>query len=142
MKKVDLGSSFSNLCLISNLSYIAKLTEKVVFKQLNNHLLINKLYPKLQSAYWKFHSTETALLKVTNDSLLNMNSQRVSLLVPLDLSAAFDAIDHFQEQVNKLCKTSFYFLYNIRKIRKYLTKEIRAILFTRLLFLVETIVIA
>ena len=52
------------------------------------------LYPELQSAYHKYHSTETALLKVTNDILLNMNSQRVSLLVLLDLSAAFDMTDH------------------------------------------------
>ena len=45
LKKVDLGSSFPNLRLISNLSYISKLTEKAVFQQLNNQLLINKLYP-------------------------------------------------------------------------------------------------
>ena len=94
LKKVDLCSSFPNLRLISNLSYISKLTEKAVFQQLNNHLSINKLYPKLQSAYRKYHSTETALLKVTNDILLNMSNQQVSLLVLLDLSAAFDTIDH------------------------------------------------
>ena len=87
LKKVDLGSSFPNLRLISNLSYISKLTEKAVFQQLNNHLSINKPYPKLQSAYRKYHSTETALLKVTNDILLNMSNQQVSLLVLLDLSA-------------------------------------------------------
>jgi hypothetical protein len=87
-------TSFTNLRLISNLSYISKLTEKAVFHQLNNHLSLHKLYPKLQSAYRKNHSTETALLKVTNDILVNMNSQRVSLLVLLDLSAAFDTIDH------------------------------------------------
>ena len=94
LKKVDLGSSFPNLRLISNLSYISKLTEKAVCQQLNNHLLTNKLYPKLQSAYRKYHSTKTALLKVTNDILLNMSNQQVSLLVLLDLSAAFDTIDH------------------------------------------------
>ena len=42
-----------------------------------------------------FHSTETALLRVTNDILLNMNNQRVTLLIRLlDLSAAFDTIDY------------------------------------------------
>ena len=48
----------------------------------------------LRSTYRKFHSTESALLKVKNDILLNMNSQHVTLLVLLDLSAAFDTIDH------------------------------------------------
>jgi hypothetical protein len=91
LKKVDLDTSFT---LISNLSYISKVTEKAVFQQLDNHLWLHELYPKLQSAYRKNHSTETALLKVTNDVLVNMNSQRVSLLVLLDLSAAFDTIDH------------------------------------------------
>ena len=83
-----------HLCPISNLSYISKLTEKAVFQQLNKYLSTHELYPKLQSAYRKHHSTETALLKVINDILVNMNNQHVSLLVLLDLSAAFDTIDH------------------------------------------------
>ena len=94
-KDVDHGNAFTNLRLISNLSYISKLTEKAVFQQLNKHLSLHKLYRKLQSAYRKYHSTETALPEVTNDILVNMNSQRASLLVLLDLSAAFDTIDHF-----------------------------------------------
>ena len=48
----------------------------------------------MQSAYWRHHSTETALLSVQNDILLNMNKQLVTLLVMLDLSSAFDTIDH------------------------------------------------
>ena len=52
------------------------------------------LYPTLQSAYRKGHSTETALLKVQNDILMNMNCKHVTLLVLLDLSAAFDTVDH------------------------------------------------
>ena len=52
------------------------------------------LYPSLQSAYRKNHSTETALLKVTNDILMKMNSQHAVLLVLLDLSAAFDTVNH------------------------------------------------
>ena len=79
---------------ISNLSFASKLTEKAVFAQIHKYLTTNKLYPKAQSAYREFHSTETALLRVKNDILLNMNQQRVTLLVLLDLSAAFDTVDH------------------------------------------------
>ena len=46
------------------------------------------------SAYRGKHSTETALLKLINDILLNMNKQHVTLLVLLDLSGAFDTVDH------------------------------------------------
>ena len=52
------------------------------------------LYPIAQSAYRENHSTETALLKVKNDILVNMNKQHVTVLVLLDLSAAFDTVDH------------------------------------------------
>ena len=55
----------------------------------------NNLFATLQSSYHKFHSTvETALMKVKNDILLNMNKKHVTLLVLLDLSAAFDTLDH------------------------------------------------
>ena len=54
----------------------------------------HSLYPLLQSAYPLGHSTETALLKVHNDLLMNMDAQRVTLLVLLDLSAAFDTVDY------------------------------------------------
>ena len=53
----------------------------------------NDLFPVLQSAYHPKHSIKTALLKVTNDILLNMNDQRVTLLLLLDLSAGFDTVD-------------------------------------------------
>ena len=49
---------------------------------------------ELQSAYKRHYSTETALLKVKNDLLMSMNNQRVTLLVLLDLSAAFDIVCH------------------------------------------------
>lgn len=52
------------------------------------------LLPPFQSAYRQFHSTETALLKVHNDLLVNMNNGHVTLVLLLDLSAAFDTIDH------------------------------------------------
>ena len=58
------------------------------------HLTANNSHSELQSAYKQQHSTETALLKVKNDILMSMDEQHVTLLVLLDLSAAFDTINH------------------------------------------------
>ena len=94
LKKPGLESLFKNLRPVSNLAYISKLTGRSVFNQIYDHLVRSGLYPLLQSAYRRYHSTETALVKLANDILLNMSSQRVTLLVLLDLSAAFDTVDH------------------------------------------------
>ena len=56
--------------------------------------MINGLHLELQAAYKKHNSTESALLKVKNDILLNIDAQKVTLLVLLDLSAAFDTVRH------------------------------------------------
>ena len=94
LKKLGLDLLFPNYRPVSNLQYISKLTEKAVFNQMHAHMTTNAIYPELQSSYRRFHSTETALLKVTNDILMKMNSQEVTLLVMLDLSAAFDTVNH------------------------------------------------
>lgn len=79
---------------VSNLTFISKIIEKVVANQINHYLTTNKLFNEKQSAYRKHHSTETALLKMHNDILLNMHNKKVTALTLLDLSAAFDTIDH------------------------------------------------
>jgi hypothetical protein len=61
---------------------------------MDEHLVTEDLHEPLQSAYTANHSTETALLKVTNDILLSLDERKCVLLVLLDLSAAFDTIDH------------------------------------------------
>ena len=73
---------------------MSKITEKVVLQQLLACLTEHKLICPSQSAYRPHHSIETALLKITNDILLALDSGNVSLLTLLDLSAAFDTIDH------------------------------------------------
>lgn len=94
LKKQGLDPILSNYRPVSNLSFISKVVEKAVAKQLLQHCAIHAPLPTLQSSYRKFHSTETALLKVQSDILMSMDKQEVSLLVLLDLSAAFDTIDH------------------------------------------------
>ena len=90
LKKNILDIVFKNYRPVSNLSFISKVTKRAVFLQIDNQMKKHDLYPSLQSAYRKNHSTETALLKVTNNILMEMNSQRAVLLVLPDLSAAFD----------------------------------------------------
>jgi hypothetical protein len=105
LKKFGLEFSNNNLRPISILAYISKLVETAVADQLATHMTMNDLHPALQSSYRKYHSTETALLKVRNDILMNMNQQQVTLLVMLDLSAAFDTanleilIKHLQSKI-------------------------------------------
>ena len=94
LKKDGLDPIFKNYRPVSNLAYASKLVEAVVAKQLQHYLFSNDLFAISQSTYRPNHSTETALLKVTNDTLLNMNDQRVTLFLLLDLSAAFDTVDH------------------------------------------------
>ena len=94
LKKPKAEANFPNLRPISNLTFVSKLTERAVFNQTHNHLTLNCLYPKVQSSYREFHSTETALLRIKNDILMNINKQHLTLLVLLDLSAAFDTVDH------------------------------------------------
>ena len=79
---------------MSNLAYISKLSERACVHQITEHLTVTERHSLLQSAYKPLHSTETALLKVKNDILMSMNQQHVTLLVLLDLSAAFDTIHH------------------------------------------------
>lgn len=76
------------------MAYISKLAETAVTDKLETHMTMNDLYPTFQSLYRKYHNTETALLKVCNDNLMNMNPQQVTLLVMLDLSTAFDMVNH------------------------------------------------
>ena len=79
---------------VSNLHYISKLTEKVVAGQIEMHLENNNLLDPYQSGYRKHHSTETAVLNITNDILSKKDSHQATALVSIDLSAAFDLVDH------------------------------------------------
>ena len=95
LKKSNLEfEEYSNFRPISNLKFLSKIIEKAVASQLMEHLVNNNLEEPLQSAYKRFHSTETALLKVQNDILIAIDNQKCVVLLLLDMSAAFDTVDH------------------------------------------------
>ena len=95
LKKADLDPDIlKNFRPVSNLSFISKLIERIVAIQLTAHLKLDGLFEKFQSAYRPMHSTETALLRVQNDLLQAIDDSGAAILVMLDLSAAFDTIDH------------------------------------------------
>ncbi len=94
IKKFGLELIFNNFRPVSNLSFVSKLVERAALKQEISHVQNNSPLPICTSAYRENHSTESALLKVQTDILQNMESQKVTLLVLIDLSAAFDTIDH------------------------------------------------
>ena len=87
-------NSYKNYRPISNLPFLSKILEKCAQKQLDEHLNINDLHAAHQSGYRKNHSCETATLTIYNDLLcLNDTKSKVVLLL-LDLSAAFDTVNH------------------------------------------------
>ena len=79
---------------ISNLSFLSKIIELAVQKQLMAHLEKVNILPENQSAYRKGHSTETALVSVSNDLLKMLDNGKCGILILLDLSAAFDTVVH------------------------------------------------
>ena len=79
---------------ISNLSFISKIIEKCAHKQLTNYIERNDLFTEFQSGYRAVHSCETAVTKIHNDLLIMMDKRSHVVLLLLDLSAAFDTINH------------------------------------------------
>ncbi|XP_030834146.1 uncharacterized protein LOC115921145 [Strongylocentrotus purpuratus] len=95
LKKSSLDrDEMSSYRSISNLPFLVKVLEKVVAKRLTSHLQEYDLHETMQSSYKRLHSVETALLKIYNDILRAVDNKKADMVIILDLSAAFDTIDH------------------------------------------------
>ena len=93
LKKSGLDESTSgNYRPVSNLTFLSKVFERVVHRQMSPYLIVNKLMPEFQSAYRPDHSTETAVLKVFSDIIDAIDKGQLALLSLLDLSAAFGTL--------------------------------------------------
>ena len=79
---------------VSNLSILGKILEKAVYRRLNYHISEYNLLDENQSAYRKNHSTETVLVQIQNDILLELDKGKTVALVMIDISAAFDTVKH------------------------------------------------
>ena len=79
---------------VSNLLFLGKLIERLVLRRLNDHMSKNGLHIPEQSAYKKNHSTETILVRIWNDLLVASEEKSATVVMMLDLSAAFDTVDH------------------------------------------------
>ena len=106
LKKSGLDKDvFKNYRPVSNLSFLSKILEKVVTAHLESNLQSNSLLDNLQSAFRTGHSTETAPLRVYHDITSALDKNSCAVLVMLDLSAAFDVIDHKILNTKYLCTT-------------------------------------
>ena len=95
IKKKSLNKeNLQNYRPVSGLTFLSKFIERTVYKRLVDHLNTQSLFSPFQSAYRPYHSTETALFKLHNDITANINDGLLTCIIFLDLSAAFDTVDH------------------------------------------------
>jgi len=105
LKKSTLDpSDANNYRPIANVTFIFKQLERIVLNQLNGCLQQFNPLPGLQSAYRRCHSTETAMLKMLSDAFVAADTGQATLLGLLDLTAAFDTVDH-AIHIERLCLT-------------------------------------
>ena len=92
--KGGIKTNCDNYRPISVLSSVAKLYEKLVTEQLEIYLQTNHILVEQQAGFRKNHSTQTSLLNITNQWLLNMDKGLLNGVIFLDLKKAFDCVDH------------------------------------------------
>ncbi len=99
------SNDLKNYRPISNLPFLSKILEKCVQRQLCSHLTRHTLHAKFQSGYRTDHSCETVSLSMYDDLLCLSDTKNKIILLLLDLSAAFDTVNH--EQLLKKLSSKF-----------------------------------
>ena len=94
LKKLGLALIFPNYRPVSNLTFISKVVERCILLQLSRHCKEFNLQPNYQSAYRENYSCETAVLSISDNILWAMEHQRITSLIAIDLSPAFNTLDH------------------------------------------------
>ena len=79
---------------VANIKFMSKVIKKAASCQVTSYIDSNGLRENYQSSYKRFHSTETALVKVKSDFLQYVDNNKTVLSLLLDMSAAFDTVDH------------------------------------------------
>ena len=95
LRKIGLDvNDLSNYRPVANLTHLSKIIKQALLDHLVPFLEEVGVVPRSQSAYRKLHSTKTALCKIHDDLVSNTCHGKASILVLLDLFAAFDTVDH------------------------------------------------
>ena len=95
LKKCGLDTDVKkNYRPVNNLMFFSKLIERVVSRRFNSHLTLNGLQNDKNYAYKKHHNTETMMIELVDEVLEGFENNKCTVIVFLDLSAAFDTIDH------------------------------------------------
>ena len=93
-KKVGQDTEYTNYRPVNNLPFLSQITEKAMILQLNQYLETYCQLPDTVCAYRKNLSTKHAILKLLDTIYKNMDKQCVTLVTAIDLSAAFDMVNH------------------------------------------------
>jgi exonuclease III len=94
LKKLGLDIDVNNNYRpVNNLIFFSKLTERVVQKRIDKHMTINALHEPSEFGYKTHHNTETMMIGLFDDALRGFDENQATIVVFLDLSAAFDTID-------------------------------------------------
>ena len=92
IKKCSIPSSPSDFRPVALLSFLSKVLEKLVHDQVVNFLTKSSILDKFQTGFRKHHSTQSALIKLTDDIRMGNERQLATILLQFDFSKAFDNV--------------------------------------------------